>query len=508
MISRGGIGGNRDAKGPERDRSLAEGVLGLRDDDATMASVLEFARDLLALGDEEIATKALSSVAANASCASLRKEACGLLVERSGRKSGATESAPRKPLPEIAVKVMSIRAVRKALRGNEMATGGRAVVVSTSDPRENGFPDEGFFDTLLLRYDDVTDPARAGAFAKTDAESFAEFALRMVGSASGRSLVEEIVFACDGGASRSAALACSLLLFLTGSDDGISSDGSYSPNPLVKKLALEALEEGQGSYGSPLVSKLARYLKELERERRESRGLENQEFRIAVERDLLRLRDLDRNVRKIRTGTPFDSLLPAGGFYEGMLYRLSGDGANDLAAFLRRSLARQGMKVLSLERAPHAVASGDASVRRMGIHVLAANGPDGQPLIDFLLDSESEPFDAIFLDDVETALSAYYSRYPKSVRDEELDEPLFPEMLRYYGAAVIAVDNFTPPPEGAPYEKKAPFVHRTQTLRAFEDVKAVLAGENTLAVSRSVRCHTSSCVDSNPAEIVMSLDRF
>lgn len=494
-------------------RELVEALSGKRIEGAAVTSALAFAGMLEAAGRQDVAAPFLQAIAANAKDEMIRDFAAERLEMEVavGSEEGAIRKSAMEAGRSLEVAVSSIARLRSAVADGSVDAGRCIVVASTSDTAERGFADDGFAGALLLRYDDVADPSKAGAFTKADARSFAGFVIGSLAPREGRPPAERLVCACDGGVSRSAGLASAVLRFFQGSDSAIKDNPRHSPNGLVRTLALEALEEVISGSASPLEARLASLLRDAAR----GCGIDGEpaspSFRAALEHDLLDLQDVERRTRKLRTWTELDGIMPAGGFYEGCLYRLSGNAAPALAEAVVRSFARQGLKALVLGKEAGSERIGTGTVRRVGIHELSRNAPDGRPLIALLLESEKP--DAILVGDVDAASDAYYSRFPADVAAEERgsDDAPFPQMLRGFGAAVFAVDAQEPPSEDAPAEERIAYGRRPFRMRAYEDVTAIWAdnaGPEAAHVARSRRAHTRSCVDSSPAEAVVDLSSF
>lgn len=494
-------------------RELVEALSGKRIEGAAVTSALAFAGMLEAAGRQDVAAPFLQALAVNAKDEMIRDFAAERLEMEvaAGSEEGATRKSAMEAGRSLEVAVSSIARLRSAVADGSVDAGRCIVVASTSDRTERGFADDGFAGSLLLRYDDVSGPSKAGAFTKADARAFAGFIVGSLAPREGRPPAERLVCACDGGVSRSAALASAVMRFFKGSDSAISNDPRYSPNRLVRTLALEALEEALSDFASPLEARLASLLQDAAR----GCGIDGEpaspSFRAALEHDLLDLQDVERRTRKLRTGTGLDGIMPAGGFYEGCLYRLSGNAARAFAEAVGRSLARQGCKVLVLGKEAGSERCGAGTVRRVGIHALSRNAPDGRPLIALLLESEKP--DAILVGDVDAASDAYYSRFPADVAAEERgsDDAPFPQVLRGFGAAVFAVDAREPPSEDAPAEEKVAYSSRPFRMRAYEDITATWAadaGPEVVHAARGRRAHTRSCVDSSLASAVLDLSCF
>ena len=89
-------------------------------------------------------------------------------------------------------------------------------------------------DYLFISADDVTNPKRKGAFKMHQAQAISRFV-------ESRDADGLLFVCCDGGVSRSAAVAAAISYALTGADDVIWTDPRFRPNPLVYALTREAL---------------------------------------------------------------------------------------------------------------------------------------------------------------------------------------------------------------------------------------------------------------------------
>lgn len=88
---------------------------------------------------------------------------------------------------------------------------------------------------LFLSVDDVTNPLRPTAFRKSHAIEVIKFLGEQ------RNL-SHLYICCDGGVSRSAALAASLQYVWDGNDDAIWRDPHYHPNELIYSIMRSALK--------------------------------------------------------------------------------------------------------------------------------------------------------------------------------------------------------------------------------------------------------------------------
>ena len=121
--------------------------------------------------------------------------------------------------------------------GGALGDPATAVVACTSDDAvAAGLA--GHACVLVLAFDDITHPDRRRAFKPGHARQIARF---VEAAAEGDPPAKRIVAACDGGMSRSAAVAAALRLRFGQDDTPIWGDPAYRPNPLVFRTLLEAL---------------------------------------------------------------------------------------------------------------------------------------------------------------------------------------------------------------------------------------------------------------------------
>lgn len=93
-----------------------------------------------------------------------------------------------------------------------------------------------FKSTLELHFDDVEDgDGSPNIITKSHAESILGFIIDNC------NLVEHLIICCDGGVSRSAAVAAAIRLRLGMCDWGIWQDGSKAPNMTVFKVLVDVL---------------------------------------------------------------------------------------------------------------------------------------------------------------------------------------------------------------------------------------------------------------------------
>ncbi len=111
-----------------------------------------------------------------------------------------------------------------------------AVLISTSMPSRAECANR-FARSLVLNYDDITDPKENGAFNSKLASQAADFVLSL-----GEDMLHLYVV-CDFGSSRSAAMAAAIMRYLGYEELSIWADAQYHPNTLVYLLMSEMLGE-------------------------------------------------------------------------------------------------------------------------------------------------------------------------------------------------------------------------------------------------------------------------
>ncbi len=89
-------------------------------------------------------------------------------------------------------------------------------------------------DYLFIAADDVTNPLRRGSFKLQQAQAIARFV-------ESHNAASRLFVCCDGGVSRSAAVAAAIMYASTGNDEAFWLNSSFRPNPLVYSLTREAL---------------------------------------------------------------------------------------------------------------------------------------------------------------------------------------------------------------------------------------------------------------------------
>ncbi len=124
------------------------------------------------------------------------------------------------------IKIMSIKGYMSF--GNPSSASAAIMLSSYPEPEKlNGRH-------LFLSVDDVVNPVRTKAFRTEDAERIAYFV-------SSVQPISTLYVCCDGGVSRSSAVAAALLYAKHGNDDSIWRDARYHPNRLVYEVMRSAL---------------------------------------------------------------------------------------------------------------------------------------------------------------------------------------------------------------------------------------------------------------------------
>lgn len=135
------------------------------------------------------------------------------------------------------VEIMALPDLVSGSGADVLSDPGTLVIACTSYPDRYGpMASDGF---LLLNFDDITNPKRLYSFKPEHAREIRRF---VEDALDGNTRIERIIAACDGGVSRSAAVAAALMLRF-GQDDetAIWADPAYGPNRLVFKMLCEGL---------------------------------------------------------------------------------------------------------------------------------------------------------------------------------------------------------------------------------------------------------------------------
>lgn len=145
------------------------------------------------------------------------------------RHHGETQGC--RPDPRERYSAITVMPIREYL-GMPAEEGSVGPVILLSSYPEPAMP-QGT-DYLFITADDVTNPKRKGAFKMHQAQAIARFV-------ESRGADDRLFVCCDGGVSRSAAVAAAISYAMTGADDVIWADPRFRPNPLVYALTREAL---------------------------------------------------------------------------------------------------------------------------------------------------------------------------------------------------------------------------------------------------------------------------
>lgn len=409
----------------------------------------------------------------------------------------------------VEIAAMSIAELRAAVKTGNVAPEETVVIASTSDPKEHDF--EGFCSAALLRYDDVIDPAAKGALSNAQADEIAELVVGAVENGADH-LPSLIVCCCDGGVSRSAAVASAVALFLKGDGDAYRRSRETKPNRHVAATVLQALGRTVGDVQSPLRREIARQLQEFETVRRmEGKDTGDQEFRLALERDLLTEDDKARLMGRVRTSPAFDALLPDGALLSGALYRIHGPAALRLVRWLEAQVAACGGRVAVLGADVDARPVGEGFVTSFGARSLCTNGPDGAALLRtqlFLLE-DSGRIDVTFVEGYSAAKEAWFSRYGKDVREGGQSDAFEDSFLRCLPGAVVVLDDREKLGEDSPIGKRLEVEACAFSMRAYEEF-FVSEGEvdGEVVVERTFpRAHTRSAIDAGELAVTIAISR-
>lgn len=499
QLSGFGVAGSAAARAAAR-RELVGMLTGEDVDRAACDAALEFATLLRFNGIDDVACAFERAVAMFAEDADVRVRACMRSFENGGPNTG---TAATKSAPELEVAVASIESLRKSVESGGVDARSSAVVVSTSRPEEVGFSDREFAAEMTLHYDDVADPAKKGAFTRSLASDAAEFVLGLPES------VERLYCACDGGVSRSAGIASAVLLFLRGTAAQVTEDAGLQPNPLVFELLLTALEETSSRSASPLRRSLERRLGEFAKPELTNAECGAQDFKLALELDLIAQDNVANSFRRFKTADCLDRILPDGAFLD-LLYSIEGDAAFDLARWIEAKLADDGCRVLAVGRGSGVEPHGHGRIERVGIHGFAQEGPDGAMLLRTLLETARRGGgapDAIVIESYLESERALLSRYPESVRSSCDGDEAFDAVARVLPGAVFVVDDRAIPDDGAEPGKAYEMLQKKRRLGAYESLTAEWAnGDKAEArVSRERSSHTRSTVDAGARETTVRL---
>ena len=492
---------------------LLVGVLGgeVRDA-ASCGAVLDLAAKLRAVGQEDFARRFCSVVAMMA-----EDETIAARAVREGSRAFSLpepgEDAPRKDISRgFDICVMSARDAKSAMSIGVIAAETTVAVALTSDPQEAGFGEYGLLSTLLLRFDDVEDPLAKGAISLSQADELAGFLLDAVQPDEGEVEPTLVLFACDGGVSRSAGAASAFAAFAKEDEGAFRHDGGARPNALVKEAVYNALVRAvQCAAPNPLHAAVERKLMRFEEAKRsgaEAPGTDG--FRLSLEVDLWTMDDRARTLRRLHAGG-VDLLLPDGAWLEGALYYVHGEPSASMGfvRWLERRLAENGANVVVISARAGARSAGSGKVTKVATCCLAMDGPDGASLLRSqlsLLEQAEGRVDAIFIEDFEIAKAAWSSRFDPDVRKEA--GTAFESCLRCLPGAVFVLDPRPMPGDDAPIEERLEASERAFALHAYEDLEVSQAGEDGMVTVKRTfpRAHTRSCLDAGKASVDVKVD--
>jgi hypothetical protein len=136
------------------------------------------------------------------------------------------------------IKIFSRQAIEKACAENPFAPVAIISITDVSEPLANIPANYNIRCCLRLQFDDVF-VDEDNAICQADADDIAQFAYDIYDS----HLIEadEIWIHCEGGVSRSAAVAAAISKHFFGDDMWVFSNPAYYPNMWVNKLVIEAL---------------------------------------------------------------------------------------------------------------------------------------------------------------------------------------------------------------------------------------------------------------------------
>lgn len=489
--------------------TLARVLDGDARDRTSCETALELASLLAVFGHPDVAQRFYGAVIMHADDADVAdrasQECLRLFPAEEGRLQGEAESGLDR---SVEVAAMSIAELRAAVDAGEVSPGGTVVVASTSVPKERGFEGEGFHSAVLLRYDDVADPAAKGALSDAQADEIAELVVDALkeGVSPAPSL---IVCCCDGGVSRSAGVARAIALFLKGDGDAYRRPRETTPNEHVAATVFRALERAVEAAQSPLRRKVARRLQEFETGRRmEGKEVGDQGFRLALERDLLAEDDKAR-LRRVKSAPAFDALMPDGALLSGALYRAHGPAAPRFVRWLELQVASRGGRVAVLGAGTAARPVGKGYLARLGVKSLCSNGPDGAALARtqlFLLE-ELGPVDAVFVESYSAAKEAWFSRYEKAVREGEQSDAFEDSFLRCLPGAVVVLDDREEPGEDSSIDERIDAAMRAMAMHAYEDLEITEGATDEELIVRRTHpgAHTHSTVDAGKREVTIAI---
>lgn len=490
-------------------RTLARVLNGDATDRTSCETGLEFASLLSTFGHEDVALRFTAAVmrADDADVADRAAQELLRILPDEGRAQGERASGITRG---VDIAVMSIAELRSAVETGKVSPGETTVVAATSDPEERGFGEGGFRSALLLRYDDVSNPTAKGALSEAQSDEIANLVLDAVRK-DDRPTPSLIACCCDEGVSRSAGVARAIALFLKGDGDAYRSARETRPNEHIASSVFRALERSTESGQSPLRRKIARRLQEFESARRANgKDAGSQDFRLALERDLLSEDDKARCLRRVDAGPALGRLLPDGALVEGALYRVHGPAARRLVRWLGIQVARLGGCVATVGSGAGARPVGKGYLAGFDARSLCTNGPDGAALLRtqlFALEEERGRVDVSVVEGYSTAREAWLSRYPKDVREGDQSDAFETSLLRCLPGAVVVLDD-RGKPSGSSVDGLLGAAAWPFSLRAYEDLEVVdgEADEEVVVKRTFPRAHTHSTVDAGERQVAIAID--
>lgn len=495
------------------DAGLLVGVLGgeVRDA-ASCGAVLDLAVKLRAVGQEDFARRLCSAVAMmtedeTVSARAVREGSRAFLLPEPGEDVLRKDTASG-----IDICVVSVRDAKAAISIGEISAETTVAVAFTSDPREVGFGEYGLLSTLLLRFDDVEDPLAKGAISRSQADELAGFLLDAVKPEEGEASPALVLFACDGGVSRSAGAASAFAAFAKGDEGAFRHDGGARPNALVKEAVHNALvRAAQCAAPNPLHAAVERRLMRFEEAKRSGTEAPGDDgARLSLEVDLWTMDDRARTLRRLHAGG-VDRLLPDGAWVEGALYYVRGEPSASMGfvRWLERRLAENGANVVVISARAGARSACSGKITKVATCCLAMNGPDGASFLRSqlsLLEQAEGLVDAVFIEDFEIAKAAWSSRFNPDVRKEA--GMAFESCLRCLPGAVFVLDPRPMPGDDAPIEELLEANERAFALHAYEYLEVSQAGEEgVVTVKRAFpRAHTRSRLDAGEPSVDVKVD--
>ena len=135
------------------------------------------------------------------------------------------------------IKIFSRQALEKACAANPFAPVAIISITDVFEPLANIPANYNIRCCLRLQFNDVFED-EAGAMCPADADDIAEFVYDIDEN---HIEADEIWIHCEGGVSRSAAVAAAISKHFYGDDMWVFSNPAYYPNMWVNKLVTEAL---------------------------------------------------------------------------------------------------------------------------------------------------------------------------------------------------------------------------------------------------------------------------